>query len=220
MLVTNHPVYMLRGRDKFAFESDGTLSSRRPLGGRGSKRTSVGCPLWHLPAVNTWLVRGFLTFILIPFSLFHLDRILSCRVSRYPDGDLPTDASLRKSRSRWFFERGSTGSQNFQIYRPIYGAVLEQPSLPEEKFGPRDVASRFLFSILMPHACRCRCLLGSHRLKVRIVVRLDFASKISLLPHTTFFFLCSRALRHSARRARGIMEKLDSKLVGKRSKEI
>lgn len=70
------------------------------------KRTSVGCPLWRLPAVNTWLVWGLLTFILILFSLLHLDRILSCRVSRWRPSD---GCSLGRSRSRWFFERERGG---------------------------------------------------------------------------------------------------------------
>lgn len=48
-------------------------------------------------------------------------------LSRWRSSD---GCSLRKGRSRRFFR--DIESQNFQIYCPIYGAVLEQPSLPRE----------------------------------------------------------------------------------------
>jgi len=55
----------------------------------------------------------------------------------------------RKRRRRRKEGGESIGSQNFQIYRSIYGggsptALIASPG----KFGPRDVASRFLVSIL------------------------------------------------------------------------
>jgi len=43
----------------------------------------------------------------------------------------------------------SIGSQNFQIYRSIYGGGSRAALIASTgKFGPRDVASRFLVSIL------------------------------------------------------------------------
>lgn len=119
------------------------------------------------------VTRGLPTFILIPPSW----PCLVARVSRHPRWRPSDGRSLRKSRSRRFF--GGIGSQKFQIYRPIYGGGSRAALIASGKFGPRDVASRFLPSIFEPAPAAATCR-GSHRLKVRIVVRLDFTSKISL----------------------------------------
>jgi hypothetical protein len=152
---------------------------------------------------------------------------------RAPRQREPISMVFREGAERGEGGRSIGSARTFRFIVRFTGAVLEQPSLPPPgKFGPRDVASRFLVSILEDRACYRRCLPGSHRLKVRIVVRLDLASKISLPLFSLSLFLLlffsfslSLSLPLSLSLsfpsvAHGIMEKLDGKLAGKRSKEI
>lgn len=187
-LVTNHPVYyVLRVRDGISMNLH--LKAMTPFWAidlRRDKRTSVRCPSLVFTR-RKYLVSAGVADFYIDSSLSWPYLVVPRLSPRWRSFD---GCSLRKSRSRWFFR--DIGSQNFQIYRPIYGAVLEQPSLPSKS---SDRAMSLLVSPLDSQDCVCCCLPGSHRLKVRIVVRLDFASKISL--PAPFFLLLSLSLRFS-----------------------
>lgn len=86
-----------------------------------------------------------------------LDRILS-RVSLAISMETFRPLSLSQKEPIPTVFRG-IGSQNFQIYRPIYGGGSRAALIASGKFGPRDVASRFLLSIFEPApaaAAACR----------------------------------------------------------------